>query len=84
MRRYLRAFGISQYRAIVFGSVARGDFTAESDTDLLVVSDELPLDLRERALCLWTDTGQTPPSAFSSRSMADWRLSMLVAKDSRM
>ncbi len=84
VRRYLRAFGISHYRAIVFGSVARGDFTAESDTDLLVVSDELPPDLRERGLCFWTGTGQTPPSAFSSRSMADWRLFMLVAKDSRM
>ena len=48
VRRYLRALGIIRYQAIVFGSVARGDFTAESDTDLLVVSDELPLDLRER------------------------------------
>ncbi len=48
VQRYLRALGIRRYRAIVFGSVARGDFTAESDTDLLVVSDELPLDLRER------------------------------------
>ncbi len=48
VRRYLRALGIIHYQAIVFGSVARGDFTAESDTDLLVVSDELPNDLRER------------------------------------
>lgn len=41
VRRYLRTLGLTHYRALVFGSVARGDFTAESDTDLLVVSDEL-------------------------------------------
>ena len=37
VRRYLRTLGLMRYRALVFGSVARGDFTAESDTDLLVV-----------------------------------------------
>ncbi|MDW8470041.1 MAG: nucleotidyltransferase domain-containing protein [Burkholderiales bacterium] len=44
VRRYLAALGLRRWRAIVFGSVGRGDFTAESDTDLLVVSDELPAD----------------------------------------
>lgn len=46
--RYLDELGLRNYRAIVFGSVARGDFTAESDTDLLIVSDELPSDPRQR------------------------------------
>lgn len=48
VRRYIAALKLRRFRAIVFGSVARGDFTAESDTDLLVVSDELPQDLRDR------------------------------------
>jgi predicted nucleotidyltransferase len=47
-QRYLRALGLKSYRAILFGSVARGDFTAESDTDLLIVSDALPDDRRAR------------------------------------
>jgi predicted nucleotidyltransferase len=42
------ALGLTRCRALVFGSVARGDFVAESDTDLLVVSDELPEDPRSR------------------------------------
>jgi predicted nucleotidyltransferase len=32
---------------ILFGSYARGDYTNESDIDVLVVSDNLPLDPRE-------------------------------------
>lgn len=48
VRSYLAALGLTHYRAIVFGSVGRGDFTAESDTDLSIVSDELPVDLRAR------------------------------------
>jgi len=48
VRAYLDALGLAARRAIVFGSVARGDFTAESDTDLLIVSDELPSDPRAR------------------------------------
>jgi predicted nucleotidyltransferase len=47
-RRYIEALGLRRWRALVFGSVGRGDFTAESDTDLLVISDELPADLRAR------------------------------------
>ncbi len=48
VRSYLAALGLNRYRAIVFGSVGRGDFTAESDTDLLVISDDLPAGVRER------------------------------------
>jgi predicted nucleotidyltransferase len=48
VRTYLAALGLRHYRAIVFGSVGRGDFVAESDTDLLVVSDELPEEPRAR------------------------------------
>ncbi len=32
---------------ILFGSRARGDYTNESDTDILVVADDLPKDPRE-------------------------------------
>jgi len=45
VRRYLAALGLVNFRAIVSGSVGRGDFAAESDTDLPIVSDELPADL---------------------------------------
>jgi predicted nucleotidyltransferase len=48
VRRYIDALGLRRWRALVFGSVGRGDFTADSDTDLLIVSDELPSDLRAR------------------------------------
>ncbi|MCZ7528518.1 MAG: nucleotidyltransferase domain-containing protein [Acidimicrobiia bacterium] len=34
---------------VVFGSVARGDFNKWSDTDVLVVADELPADHLARA-----------------------------------
>jgi len=47
-RHYIAALGLDRWRAIVFGSVGRGDFTAESDTDLLIVSDGLPAELRAR------------------------------------
>lgn len=48
VRRYLDALDLNAYRALVFGSVARGDFVAESDTDLLIISDALPEDPRAR------------------------------------
>ncbi len=48
VRTYLAELGLRRYRAWVFGSVARGDFTKESDTDVLVVSDELPVDRKRR------------------------------------
>jgi predicted nucleotidyltransferase len=47
-RAYLNALGLRKYRALIFGSVARGDFTKESDTDLLVISEELPVDRKQR------------------------------------
>ncbi len=39
--------------AVVFGSYARGDFNTWSDIDVLVVSDQLPADTRERSELLW-------------------------------
>jgi len=48
VRSYLAELQLRHYRAWVFGSVARGDFTKESDTDVLVVSDELPADRQGR------------------------------------
>jgi len=39
--------------AVVFGSYARGDFNTWSDVDVLVISDALPVDGRERADLLW-------------------------------
>jgi len=48
VRHYLAELGLRRYQAWVFGSVARGDFTKESDTDVLVISDELPVDRKRR------------------------------------
>ena len=48
VRTYLETLGLERYRAWVFGSVGRGDFTKESDTDVLIVSDDLPEDRRQR------------------------------------
>jgi predicted nucleotidyltransferase len=48
VRTYLGELGLRRYRAWVFGSMARGDFTKESDTDVLVISDELPVDRKRR------------------------------------
>ena len=48
VRAYLQTLGLERYRAWVFGSVGRGDFTKESDTDVLIVSDDLPEDRRQR------------------------------------
>ncbi|WP_168718832.1 nucleotidyltransferase domain-containing protein [Thermosulfurimonas marina] len=44
----MRALGLRNYQAILFGSFARGDFGETSDVDLLIISEELPRDLRER------------------------------------
>lgn len=51
-RRYLAALPLKEKRAILYGSVARGDFIQESDTDLLVISDEMPTDIFERMALL--------------------------------
>jgi predicted nucleotidyltransferase len=48
VRAYLAELRLRHYQAWVFGSVARGDFTKESDTDVLIISDELPVDLPRR------------------------------------
>jgi predicted nucleotidyltransferase len=73
VRSYLDALGLRQYRAIVFGSVARGDFTAESDTDLLVVSDELPVDVMERMGVLSKARTVAPELEPVGWRAADWR-----------
>jgi len=39
--------------AVVFGSYARGDFNTWSDIDVLVISDQLPEDSRDRSDLLW-------------------------------
>jgi predicted nucleotidyltransferase len=46
--KYLSSLGLKKYKAILFGSYARGDFNYASDIDLLVISDELPEDINER------------------------------------
>jgi predicted nucleotidyltransferase len=48
VRDYLRRLPLSRVRAIVFGSVGRRAFSIGSDTDLLVISDELPAEIRAR------------------------------------
>lgn len=48
VRTYRAELGLRRYQAWVFGPVARGDFTKESDTDVLVISDELPVDRKRR------------------------------------
>jgi predicted nucleotidyltransferase len=60
VQRYLAALGLERYRAIVFGSVARGDFTADSDTDLLVVSDEQPVNPKARVDVLFDIRDMAP------------------------
>lgn len=60
VKSYLAKLPLSQYRAIVFGSVGRGDFIRESDTDLLVISDELPMSIKARIDLLFEIRDQTP------------------------
>lgn len=72
-RRYIEALGLRRWRAIVFGSVGRGDFTAESDTDLLVVSDELPADLRARLDSLLSVRELAPEVEPIGWREEDWR-----------
>jgi predicted nucleotidyltransferase len=73
VRRYLAALGLVNFRAIVFGSVGRGDFTAESDTDLLIVSDELPADLRARLDLLFSVREIAPEVEPIGWREEDWR-----------
>lgn len=48
VQEYLGRLPLSHVRGIVFGSVARRAFGIGSDTDLLVISDDLPAPIRER------------------------------------
>jgi len=54
-RTYAEALAaeITLVAVVVFGSYSRGDFNTWSDIDVLVVSDELPDDTRERSDLLW-------------------------------
>ena len=45
---FLERLPLARKRAIVFGSVARRAFSIGSDTDLLVISDDLPPAIRAR------------------------------------
>lgn len=71
-RAYLRALGLKNYRAMVFGSVGRGDFTAESDTDLLIISDELPQDPKARTSFLFDARDVAPEIEPVGWREADW------------
>lgn len=48
VREYLARLPLARVRGIVFGSVARHACSIGSDTDLLVISDELPPEIRDR------------------------------------
>lgn len=73
VRSYLRAIGLRRFCAIVFGSVGRGDFTAESDTDLLVISDELPEEPRRRVDVLFHVRHIAPEIEPVGWRYADWQ-----------
>jgi predicted nucleotidyltransferase len=60
IEKYLSRLSLSQYRAIIFGSVARGDFIQESDTDLLIISDEFPQSIKARIDILFDIRDETP------------------------
>jgi predicted nucleotidyltransferase len=47
-KRYLLSLGLKKYKAILFGSYARGDFNYASDIDLLIISDEFSDNINER------------------------------------
>lgn len=73
VRRYLRALGLERCRAIVFGSVGRGDFTADSDTDVLVISDDLPETVRARIDLLFAARDVAPEIEPVGWRESDWR-----------
>jgi predicted nucleotidyltransferase len=55
----------------VFGSVARGDFNAYSDIDVLVVADRLPADYRQRLAALdWPSAERVEPVAWTVAEFA--------------
>lgn len=59
-KRYLLSLGLKKYRAILFGSFAKGDFNYASDIDLLIISDELPEGINERLSFLSLKRWDTP------------------------
>ncbi len=59
-KKYIEALGLKKYRAILFGSYAKGDFNEASDIDLLIISDELPESLNERLSLLNQKRWETP------------------------
>lgn len=56
--------------AVVFGSVARGDFNLWSDVDLLVISDTIEGDLLRRLDALGDRPPRVQPIAWTT---AEWR-----------
>jgi predicted nucleotidyltransferase len=60
IQQYLNQLPLRHYRVIIFGSVARGDFTLESDTDLLIISNELPKSPKARIDILFDLRLETP------------------------
>lgn len=73
VQHYLQALGLKRYRVMLFGSVARGDFTAESDTDILVISDELPESPKARMDLLYAVHHVAPEVEPIGWREADWR-----------
>ncbi|BFH73810.1 nucleotidyltransferase domain-containing protein [Sulfurisphaera javensis] len=51
---------------ILFGSYARGDYTEESDIDILIVSDKLSTDPREAFIQTFKPKGKIIPTAFNT------------------
>lgn len=56
--------------AVVFGSVARGDFNVHSDVDLLLVVDGAPTDYWERLRGLGEVPGEVEPVVWTA---PEWR-----------
>ncbi|MGQ0712148.1 MAG: nucleotidyltransferase domain-containing protein [Gemmatimonadaceae bacterium] len=71
-RTFVSAVGlkVALRAAVVFGSVARGDFNRWSDIDLLVVAEDLPLGAGARLDALGTWPAGIQPIAWTPR---EWR-----------
>jgi len=60
--------------AVVFGSVARGDFNDESDIDVLVVAERLPPRYADRLRAIgWPTAGRIEPIAWTPNEYARHR-----------
>lgn len=76
VRNYLARLPLAHVRGIVFGSVARRAFGVGSDTDLLVISDDLPAGVRERIDLLGDHRdglGEIDPVGWTEREWAERR-----------